>query len=131
MSPTGPLQLLAVDHLLTDEEPAVTSALMLDIERWFVRRGVPQLIEGYSTEARMDARATPWIAAWLVIGTILFWGTRPDWPIAANVAGIAQFGRAEAISDDEWERVLATMSLPRLRRFLVDPGERARADRVS
>ena len=68
---------------------AVTSELMLDIERWFVRRWVPQLIEGYSTEARMDARATPWIAAWLVIGTILFWGTRPDWPIAANVAGIA------------------------------------------
>jgi hypothetical protein len=68
---------------------SVTSDLLLGIERWFVRRGVPQLIEGYSTEARMDARATPWIAAWLVTGTILFWGTRPDWTIAANVVGIA------------------------------------------
>lgn len=67
----------------------VSPEMRLAIERWFVRRGVPQLIEGYSTEARMDARATPWIAAWLVLGTVLFWGTRPDWPIVANIAGIA------------------------------------------
>ena len=67
----------------------VSPEMRLAIERWFVRRGVPQLIEGYSTEARMDARATPWIAAWLVLGTVLFWGTRPDWPLVANVAGIA------------------------------------------
>jgi hypothetical protein len=67
----------------------VSPEMRLAIERWFVRRGVPQLIEGYSTEARMDARATPWIAAWLVLGTVLFWGTRPDWPLVANIAGIA------------------------------------------
>jgi hypothetical protein len=69
-------------------EPLLTPALQRDIERWFVRRGVPQLIEGYSTEQRMDARALPLIVGWLVVGTILFWGTRPDWPPVWNTAGI-------------------------------------------
>ena len=49
-----------------------------EIERWFAARGVPQLIEGYSTEQRMDARAVPFIVAWLVIGTLLIWGRRPQ-----------------------------------------------------
>ena len=49
-----------------------------EIERWFAARGVPQLIEGYSTEQRMDARAVPYILAWLVIGTLLIWGRRPQ-----------------------------------------------------
>jgi hypothetical protein len=49
-----------------------------EIERWFAARGVPQLIEGYSTEQRMDARAVPYIVAWLVIGTLLIWGRRPQ-----------------------------------------------------
>ena len=61
----------------------------LAIERWFIRRGVPQLIEGYGSEAQLDARAAPLIAAWLVIGTILFWGTNPSWPPGANAAGVA------------------------------------------
>jgi hypothetical protein len=49
-----------------------------EIERWFAARGVPQLIEGFSTEKRMDARALPFIAGWLVVGTLLVWGRRPD-----------------------------------------------------
>ena len=59
-----------------------------DVERWFVRRGVPQLIEGYTSEPAMDARAAPFIAAWLVIGTILHWGTRSDWLLHQNAIGI-------------------------------------------
>ena len=58
------------------------------VERWFIRRGVPQLIEGYGSEAQLDARAAPLIAAWLVVGTILFWGTNSSWPLLANVAGV-------------------------------------------
>lgn len=46
-------------------------------ERWFVVRGVPQLIEGYSSEQRMDARAAPFIAGWIVLGTLFVWGPRP------------------------------------------------------
>jgi hypothetical protein len=64
----------------------LTPALQREIERWFVRRGVPQLIEGYSTEQRMDARALPFIVGWLVVGTILFWGTRSEWPLLWNAA---------------------------------------------
>ena len=59
------------------------------VERWFVARGVPQLIEGYSSEQAMDARATPFIGLWLVVGTIAFWGTRPDWSPTLNTLGVA------------------------------------------
>ena len=48
------------------------------IERWFAGRGVPQLIAGYRTEQRMDARAVPFIGAWIVAGTLLIWAQRPD-----------------------------------------------------
>src|SRR5687767_15037419 len=37
----------------------------------------------------MDSRAAPLILLWLVVGTILDWGTRPDWPVAWNLVGIA------------------------------------------
>jgi hypothetical protein len=37
----------------------------------------------------MDTRAAPLILLWLVVGTILEWGTRPDWPPAWNAVGIA------------------------------------------
>ena len=50
------------------------------IERWFVERGVPQFIDGYSSEQSMDARAAPLIAGWLVIGTLLGWGIRSERP---------------------------------------------------
>ena len=63
--------------------------LRRDIERWFARRGVPQLIEGYSSESAMDSRAAPLISLWLIVGTIRDWGTRPDWPLGMNLAGIA------------------------------------------
>ncbi|HEX6129529.1 MAG TPA: hypothetical protein VF071_10970 [Candidatus Limnocylindria bacterium] len=61
----------------------------LAVERWFVRRGVPQLVEGYESETRLDTRAAPLIVAWLVIGTVLFWGVNPAWSLAANAAGVA------------------------------------------
>ena len=70
-------------------QTALTPELRSDIERWFARRGVPQLIEGYSSERAMDSRAAPLISLWLIVGTIRDWGTRPDWPVAWNVVGIA------------------------------------------
>lgn len=68
--------------------PIMTEHTRRDIERFFIRRGVPQLVDGYATEARMDASAAPYIAGWLLLGTLLYWGTRPDWPAALNAAGI-------------------------------------------
>jgi hypothetical protein len=70
-------------------ELALTPDLRRDIERWFARRGVPQLIEGYSSERAMDTRAAPLISLWLIVGTVKDWGTRPDWPILWNAIGIA------------------------------------------
>src|SRR5688572_8086685 len=63
--------------------------LRRDIERWFAKRGVPQLIEGYNSESAMDSRAAPLISLWLVVGTVTDWGTRSDWPIGLNLIGIA------------------------------------------
>lgn len=77
---------------MTTQDPpptTLTPELRRDIERWFARRGVPQLIEGYSSERAMDSRAAPLISLWLVVGTVKDWGTRPDWPVAWNVIGIA------------------------------------------
>ena len=68
---------------------SMSPALRADIEGWFARRGVPQLIEGYSSEPAMDARATPLLAGWLILGTVRDWGTNPDWTAAANALGIA------------------------------------------
>jgi hypothetical protein len=73
----------------TSPATGLTPELRQQIERWFARRGVPQLIEGYSSESAMDRRAAPLISLWLIFGTIKDWGTRPDWPIQLNVAGIA------------------------------------------
>jgi hypothetical protein len=55
------------------------------VERWFARRGVPQLIEGYATETRMDARALPFIGAWIVVGTVLVLFQRPRFSLADNL----------------------------------------------
>jgi hypothetical protein len=77
---------------VTSADPSgagLTPELRRDIERWFARRGVPQLIEGYSSERSMDSRAAPLILLWLFIGTITEWGTRPDWSTTWNVLGIA------------------------------------------
>ena len=59
-----------------------------EIEKWFVRRGVPQFIAGYGTEQNMDARAAPLITGWVVIWTALFWFSRPETPFPWNVAAI-------------------------------------------
>lgn len=67
---------------------ALTPERRLEIERWFARRGVPQLIEDYSSEAAMDRRAAPFISLWLIVGTIRDWGTRPDWPLLWNAVGV-------------------------------------------
>jgi hypothetical protein len=74
---------------LTPAAPGLTPELRQQIERWFARRGVPQLIEGYSSESAMDRRAAPLISLWLLFGTVKDWGTRPDWPFQVNAAGIA------------------------------------------
>jgi hypothetical protein len=74
---------------VTSPDPALTPELRQGIERWFARRGVPQLIEGYSSESAMDRRAAPLISLWLLFGTVRDWGTRPDWPLQLNAAGIA------------------------------------------
>ena len=62
--------------------------LRREIERWFLRRGVPQLVSGYTSERQLDNRAAPLIIGWLVIGTVVFWGVNPDWTPIANVAGV-------------------------------------------
>jgi len=66
---------------------ASTSNLRGQIETWFLRRGVPQLIDDYTSERRMDARAGPFVLVWLVGGSFLWWGTRPDWPLSLNLLG--------------------------------------------
>jgi hypothetical protein len=59
-------------------DPALRSDVRADIESWFVRRGVPQLIADYATERSMDARGRPFVVIWLVFGSFLWWGARPD-----------------------------------------------------
>jgi hypothetical protein len=59
-----------------------------DIEKWFVRRGVPQFIAGYGTEQSMDQRAAPLITAWVVVWTALFWFSRPETPLPWNIVAI-------------------------------------------
>ena len=71
-----------------EERATLTPGERLAIERWFVRRGVPQLVEGYESEARLDTRAAPLIVLWLAVGTALFWGVNPQLPWWANVAGV-------------------------------------------
>jgi hypothetical protein len=67
----------------------VTPEVRHEVERWFARKGVPQLIEGFSSESAMDKRAAPLISLWLIAGIVLWWGTRADWPPLMNAAGIA------------------------------------------
>lgn len=67
---------------------SIDRPLQRQIERWFIARGVPQLIEGYTAERRMDTRAVPFVFAWLILGTLLFWGTRPDWSPLLNGVGV-------------------------------------------
>jgi hypothetical protein len=81
----------------------VTPELRREIERWFIRRGVPQFIEGYGTEQSMDRRAAPWIMAWLVVWASIFWLSRPEapfpWNVLAIVGTMAFFTFADAFTD--------------------------------
>lgn len=76
------------------------------IERWFAQRGVPQLVEGYSTEPRMDARAIPFIGAWIILGTVLIWGQRPGRSVGENaiVLVVALLATAVALVTFLWAR---------------------------
>lgn len=69
--------------------PPQTDQTRAETEAFFRRRGVPQLVEGYGSEARIDARAAPWIVLWLLVGTVMFWGVNPAWSVAANAIGIS------------------------------------------
>jgi hypothetical protein len=57
------------------------------IERWFAHRGVPQLIEGYTSERRMDARALPFLAAWIALATAAS-SRRPALPPGEDLIGV-------------------------------------------
>ena len=62
--------------------------LRREIERWFLRRGVPQLVAGYTSERQLDNRAAPVIIAWIVLGTVLYWGVHPTRSLLANAIGV-------------------------------------------
>jgi hypothetical protein len=78
----------------------------LSIERWFASRGVPQLIEGFSSEQRMDARTGPFIAIWIVAGTYILWARRADASLTDNVVAgtIALVASPLAIGALLWAR---------------------------
>ena len=68
-------------------DPGFPQSVRAGIEAWFVRRGVPQLIDDYTTERRMDTRARPFILVWLVGGSLVWWGTGADAPVWLNLLG--------------------------------------------
>lgn len=75
---------------------AVPDHTRRSIERWLAARGVPQLIEGYSSEQRIDARAVPLIGVWIVVATVLIWIVRPEIYFAGRSLGdLRVVGRAE------------------------------------
>ena len=49
---------------------------------------MPQLIEGYSSEQRIDRRAVPLIGIWIVVGTVWIWLELADRPLASNVGSM-------------------------------------------
>jgi hypothetical protein len=66
----------------------VKPELRREIERWFLRRGVPQLVAGYTSERQLDNRAAPLIIGWIVLGTVLFWGVNPERSPLVNAATV-------------------------------------------
>lgn len=54
------------------------------VERWFVRRGLPHFIAGYSAQRDVLTRALPLLAAVFVLEVLL--ALRLDWAVWANVA---------------------------------------------
>jgi hypothetical protein len=105
------------------------AAFRREIERWFVRRGVPQFIEGYGTEQSMDRRATPLILGWLVAWAALFWFSRPEAPFPWNALAVAGtmvfFTFADAFTDAlrgrSLRRVPAKYDLVDIGQFAVLP----------
>lgn len=67
---------------------SIDPAVLRQLERWFVSKGVPQFIEGYSSEQRMDARAAPLIAAWIVVWTVLLWASHGGLQLGIIAVGI-------------------------------------------
>jgi hypothetical protein len=49
---------------------------------------VPQLIEGYSSEQRIDRRAVPLIGIWIVVGTVLVWIQGSGRPAGSNLGSL-------------------------------------------
>lgn len=72
----------------TTDPAALSPEQRQAVERWFVRRGVPQFIAGYGSEQSMDKRAGPLITLWIVAWSALFWLGRPETPFPWNVAAI-------------------------------------------
>jgi hypothetical protein len=105
------------------------AALRREIERWFVRRGVPQFIDGYGTEQSMDRRATPLIYGWLVAWAALFWFSRPDVPLpwsALAVIGTMVFftfmdGLTDALRGRSLRRLPRKYDLVDIAQFAVLP----------
>ena len=93
----------AVQNANVASSDPVTPDLRREIERWFIRRGVPQFIEGYGTEQSMDRRAAPLIIAWLVVWASIFWFSQPEvpfpWNVLAIVGTMAFFTFADAFTD--------------------------------
>jgi hypothetical protein len=83
----GTLSIMDGTPTTETRDPALPSDVRADIESWFVRRGVPQLIADYATERSMDARGRPFVVIWLVVGSFLWWGARPDAPLWMNLLG--------------------------------------------
>lgn len=74
-----------------DTEVADRRRLRQETERWFVRRGVPHLISGYSATGDIWTRATPFLSFVLFAELFLAFGDRfSGWSQAATfVVGIA------------------------------------------
>ena len=68
-------------------EGALPPGVKSETEAWFARRGVPQLIDDFTTERSMDARARILVVAWLMVGSLFRWGSRSDTSFWANWAG--------------------------------------------
>ena len=103
-------------------------ALRREIERWFIRRGVPQFIEGYGTEQSMDRRhaAAHRLARRLVLALLVqpADGAVPL-ELLAVLGTMAFFGFADALTDTlrgrSRRRVPARYDLVDIGQFAVLP----------
>jgi hypothetical protein len=86
----------------TATEPVLSNQLRRDIERWFVRRGVPQFIEGYTTEQSLDTRAAPYIGGWISLWLLGYWLNHPGitapWNLGAAIGSIGFVSIAWAVT---------------------------------